>query len=320
MAEFLPADRARALELLLDSLPHMIRAQNPAAGSMDAFRFMPYVLFVADHGIEHFEPAMEAQYELTKVFTAEFSIRAYLVRYPEPTLDRLRQWTADPSEHVRRLVSEGTRPRLPWAPALTAFKADPAPVLDLLDLLIDDESEYVRRSVANNLNDISKDNPATAIAAAGRWWSSDPARQRLVRHGLRTLVKMGDEEALGVLGYRAGSSVRLVGMEVGPPEPRIGGQVRLAAELHNPGDSPESVLVDLRVHFVKADGTTRPKVFKGTEAVLGSGGSIVVSKTISVAQHTTRTHYSGQHRVEVLVNGMAHDAGAFTLLDPVDAL
>ena len=180
----LPAHYPDAIEVLLASAsqPH----EHRAAGGMAAFLYMPHLFFVARHGLGHFEESMRAQHALTQRFTAEYSIRAFLEKHPEATLARLRTWTGDPSEHVRRLVSEGTRPRLPWAPRLRAFQLDPRPVLELLELLKDDPALYVRRSVANNLNDIGKDHPALLTAVAKRWLRGASAeRQWIVNHALR---------------------------------------------------------------------------------------------------------------------------------------
>ncbi len=255
---------------------------------------------------------MEAQYELTKRFTSEFSIRAYLDRYPEQTLTRLGEWATDENVHVRRLVSEGTRPRLPWAPRLRAFQADPAPVLALLELVKDDPEEYVRRSVANNLNDISKDHPDLVVEVASRWWKGgDSQRRKLVRHGLRTLIKQGHPGALRVLGYGPESAVRLARVHVEPATVPIGEKVRIRVDLHNPSEDEQGALVDLIVHFVKANGSTSPKVFKGAERMLEAGSEAQIKKTISIAQHSTRTHYPGTHRVEVQLNGIVYPGPEF---------
>ena len=143
LAETLPQDRVLAIEILLDS----VKPENleEKLSGMESFLLLPHVFFVAEHGLECFEASMGAQYELTKRFTAEFSIRSFLMRYPGETLERLQLWATDPNVHVRRLVSEGTRPRLPWAPRLKQFQEDPGPVIELLEVLKDDSEEYVRR-------------------------------------------------------------------------------------------------------------------------------------------------------------------------------
>jgi 3-methyladenine DNA glycosylase AlkC len=256
---------------------------------------------------------MTTQYELTKRFTAEFSIRAFIDRYPDATLDRLRVWAINDNVHVRRLVSEGTRPRLPWAPRLRRFQDDPTPVIEILDLLKEDEEEYVRRSVANNLNDISKDHPDIAVETAARWWSDDPTTRRLVRHGLRTLIKAGDTRALEVLGYGVDSPIRMREFTIEPTEVRIGESVRITADLENPSDKPAEALVDFVIHFVKANASTSPKVFKGGERSISPADTARVSKKVSVAQHSTRTHYPGTHRVDVQINGVTHHGGEFVL-------
>jgi 3-methyladenine DNA glycosylase AlkC len=313
LAEFLPDDRALALRVIIDSLPE--HGDAAELTGMEGFRYLPYVFFVADHGLDHFETAMTAQYELTKRFTAEFSIRAYLEHAPEATLDRLHVWARDPDVHVRRLVSEGTRPRLPWAPRLPAFQADPSPVIELLELLKDDPEEYVRRSVANNLNDISKDHPERATEVARRWWTEgDDVRRKLVRHGLRTLVKQGDPAALEILGYVADSPIQVDAVVIDPDRVAIGDKVRIEVSLTNPSDTPAGGLVDLRVHFVKANGATSPKVFKGAEVTIPPGQTTAVRKTVSIAQHSTRTHYRGFHSVDIMLNGVTHDGGSFEVL------
>jgi 3-methyladenine DNA glycosylase AlkC len=313
LAETLPADRRRALEIITLAVGPEI--EEPELTGMEGFRYLPFVFFVADHGTDCFEEAMAAQYELTKRFTAEFSIRAYLERYPDETLARLHIWAHDDSVHVRRLVSEGTRPRLPWAPQLKRFREDPTPVLELLELLKDDEAEYVRRSVANNLNDIAKDHPEVVVATAELWWSGDTNRRRLVRHGLRTLIKQGDSGALAVLGYGKDSPTRIDGVAVTPEVVRIGESVRITVDLVNSSDRPSEALVDILVHFVKANGSTSPKVFKGGERSLQPGDRAVVSKLISVAQFSTRTHYPGVHIVEIQINGRIEPGGSFEIRD-----
>jgi 3-methyladenine DNA glycosylase AlkC len=311
MARHLPRDPEAAIDILIASLgPKDERLQG-----MESFRYLPHVLFVAAYGLDCFEASMRAQYELTQRFTAEFSIRAFIERHPEATLARLREWATDPSPHVRRLVSEGTRPRLPWAQRLRRFQEDPAPVLELLELLRDDPEEYVRRSVANNLNDIAKDHPDVVVEVGARWLQdATPDRRRLVKHALRTLVKQGYAGALALLGYSGNSPVTVTAVRITPAIPAIGERVRIEVAMRNNSAAVASALVDLRVHFVKANGAHSPKVFKGGELELQPAADAVVRKTVSLAQHTTRTHYPGRHRVEVLLNGVAHDAGTFDVV------
>ena len=310
----LPQGYEQAIEILVASLGP--RLETSELTGMDVFVYLPHVFFVAEFGVEHFEASMRAQYELTQRFTAEYSIRVFLERYQKRTLTRLRGWAADANVHVRRLVSEGTRPRLPWAPRLRAFQDDPQPVLELLDLLKDDPELLVRRSVANNLNDIGKDNPAALIATCRRWMRQPtPERRWLVRHALRSAVKRGDTEALEIVGFVPAGAVLVRAVHVTPAVVPIGESVTVTVELTNEGSSTEQLLVDLRVYFVKANGKPSPRVFKLKELELEPQTPTRVTKTISLAQHTTRTHYPGHHRVEVLVNGRASGFGEFDLVE-----
>lgn len=305
LGHHLPADPREAVALVTASLGPI----DPTLQGMGPMRYLPLAVFVGQVGLPAFEESMTAQYELTKRFTAEFSIRPFLAHEPQRTLARLREWTADPDENVRRLVSEGTRPRLPWAARLPAFIADPAPVLELLELLRDDPSEYVRRSVANNLNDISKDHPEVVCAVASRWWGdADQQRRRTLRSALRTLVKKGDPQALAILGHGPAEHVELLDVQVQPARAAIGERVRIAAtiaDLRRPGAQPEieQIAVDFVVHFVKANGSRAPRVFKGGLPHLAAAGRATLTKSVSLAQLSTRTHYPGRHRVEVQVNG-----------------
>jgi 3-methyladenine DNA glycosylase AlkC len=285
MQRHLDPDPATAIEQL-----------NEAIGTEPrGFFYNPHSFFIQEYGLPAYDESIAAMHRLTQVFTAEFCIRPFIVEHPR-TMDQLREWTADPSEHVRRLVSEGTRPRLPWATQLPHFRKDPEPVIALLDLLKDDPSEYVRRSVGNNLNDISKDHPRRAIEVATAWMP-----RPLVRRGLRTLIKAGDPDALAVLGYVAGAATARADL---PDTLQIGQRLRLAVEV----DSQTPVMVDIVVEFVRPRGVGR-KVFKGAE-LPGSG---TVRRTISFEQLSTRKVYPGPHRIAVLLNGAQVDLGLIVI-------
>jgi 3-methyladenine DNA glycosylase AlkC len=312
LAKHLPPDYPTAIGILLDTLDTPL--SNTHSFGMSAFFYLPHTLFVARYGLDHFDVSMHAQYVLTQHFTAEFSIRPFIVRHPQATLAVLHHWTQDESEHVRRLVSEGTRPRLPWASQLPAFKRDPRPALALLEQLKDDDSLYVRRSVANHLNDIGKDNPAILEKTARRWLKqASPERRWLVQHALRSAIKRGESGALSVLGLDKRSSVIVCDVHLGPKRAVIGQQLHLQLALHNPGTKPEKVLADFRIHYVKANGSTRPKTFKLKTLTLAAGATATLRKTVSLADMSTRKHYPGQHGVELLLNGHPSPLGTFVL-------
>lgn len=315
----LPPDVPEALALLVAAMepPQPLDAVGEPASDgrpHSGFLYLPHSLYIARHGPAHADAALDAMHALTQRFTAEFCLRPCLQQQRAATLARLAQWAGDPSAHVRRLVSEGTRPRLPWAPRLPDFQRDPAPVLPLLQRLRDDPSAYVRRSVANHLNDIGKDHPALLVATARDWWAgAGPERQRLLRHALRSAVKRGDTDALAVLGLGHEAALAVHGVRIAPESPRIGGAVDIALTLHNPGPAACTALADLRVGYAKADGRVRPRVFKLQTVTLAPGASHTLVKRLSLVQMSTRTHHPGEHPVELLLNGRAQPLGAFTL-------
>ena len=241
-------------------------------------------------------------------------IRPFLERHRDATLDRLKRWATDENQHVRRLVSEGSRPRLPWASRLRAFQEDPSPVLELLELLKDDPELYVRRSVANNLNDIGKDHPDVLVAVARRWLKGATEERRwIVHHALRSAVKRTESGALAALGFGLAANVAVRGASIAPERVRIGQSVTMRLSVVNKEAAPQRVLADLRVHFVKSNGQPSAKTFKLRTLELAPRESVVLQKTISLAQHTTRKHYPGTHRVELLLNGKARRLGSFEI-------
>jgi len=309
----LPPDTRHALEILVASLPPIVPVEENHEFS--SFLYLPYTVFIGDHGPEHFDLGMQANYEITQRFTAEFSIRPFLVQHQERTLEMLHAWTSDASHHVRRLVSEGTRPRLPWASRLPMFQRDPAPVIALLEKLKDDPSLYVRRSVANNLNDIGKDNPDVLFTVARTWLKgAGTDREWIVNHALRSSIKRGEKEAFEILGFGEQPNSRITECRIVPERVEIGTSVQVEVRVHNDAKKAQNLLVDLQVHFVKSNGSTSAKVFKVAAFELSAGESRVVRKTISVRQHTTRTHYPGIHQVDVLINNTPTTIGSFTLV------
>lgn len=286
-----------------------------APGGPGGFFYLPHSIWLSRAGLDHLDAALAAQHALTQRFTAEFSLRPYLARDAAAVLRRLQAWAVDDNAHVRRAVSEATRPRLPWAPRLPAFIADPRPVLPLLEMLRDDPSSYVRRSVANHLNDIGKDHPGLLLEVAGRWLrDAPPERRALVRHGLRTALKRGDPQALGLLGHGKAAPMAISAARITPARVHVGDTVRIEVDLRNKGREAAHALVDLRVHYARPDGTARPRVFRWKTVSLPARGAERLRKSLSLRQMSTRTHHPGEHRVELMLNGRTHVLGRFTVL------
>jgi 3-methyladenine DNA glycosylase AlkC len=312
MAQCLPADFMAAADIVQDALAEPLITDQSFA--MASFVYLPHGFFVANEGITHHERSMTLLHAITQRFTSEFAIRRFLLEQPEATLKVLASWCQDSSEHVRRLVSEGTRPRLPWAARLPAFQADPTPVISLLEQLKDDTSSYVRRSVANNLNDISKDHPQRVLDLAEAWLvDADDNRRALVRHGLRSLIKAGDAQALALMGFVPAAGITLAQVSLLPAAPRRGEHLQISCELINQNTQAQSLCVDLRIHYLRQNGRYGIKVFKWKTLTLAAGESSVLSYRLSLADMTTRRHYEGRHLASLLVNGEVFDLGEFEL-------
>lgn len=266
LREFLPADYPEALRILLAMLQDEQVSPSKDAG----LRLMAIPAFIEIYGLDHPRESLDAMPAITRVSSCEFAIRPLLVAHPQATLAHLQSWTQHEDEHVRRLVSEGSRPRLPWAPPLRHFIADPAPTLSLLEKLKDDPSLYVRRSVANHLNDISKDHPERVLERMADWHEgASPERSWLIRHALRTLVKRGDQRALAILGFGA-ANVELRGLILTPEVLQFGNALEFSCELLNRESGDTRLMIDYVMHFRKANGKTAPKVFKLKQARLAN--------------------------------------------------
>lgn len=315
LERYLPPDFPAAASLLERALAPLDVGPGAAreAQGLQGWFLWSVGEFVARRGLAAPQRALHCLQALTQRFTAEFAIRPFLVTHQSMVLQTLAEWAHHPSEHVRRLVSEGTRPRLPWGMQLRAFVADPSPVLPLLDALQDDPSEYVRRSVANHLNDIAKDHPALVVDWLRRHLpTASPERRALLRHASRTLVKQGHPDVLAAWG-RGAALQGTAALRVAPASLPFGESLTLAVTLRSNVTHPQSLTVDYVVHHRKANGETSPKVFKGWETNLAPGASLTLTKRHAVRPITTRRYYPGRHRVVLQVNGAALAEAHFDL-------
>jgi 3-methyladenine DNA glycosylase AlkC len=261
--------------------------------------------FVARRGIRHPERALRALHALTQRLTAEWAIRPLIVAHPCLALDTLLAWTRDPSPHVRRLASEGSRPRLPWGLQLKSLIADPSPTLPILAALQDDRSDYVRRSVANHLNDIAKDHPQLVVDWVQRHLPGAPNERRaLLSHASRTLIKQGHAGMLALWGAGSAFDGRCT-FKATPKRVQVGDSVALTLTLRSTSTAAQALLIDYSVHHVKANGSTSAKVFKGWKLKLDAGESRTLTRQHSFKAVTTRRYHAGPHRFEVSINGAA---------------
>ncbi len=307
---------------LIAALPVACDAAHDPAGRGAALSGWPVwalLQIVEDHGLPARDESLAAMHALTPLWSAEFAIRPFLRADPERTLRVLHTWAQDPNEHVRRLASEGSRPRLPWGGRLRRFDDDPAHTLPVLERLRSDPALYVRRSVANHLNDLAKRHPDRVVEVLTRWQREIPCDETtwLTRHATRTLIKQGHRGALALRGF-APPALSVDAFTVSPAVLELGDALQLHAALtaHAPaaaaGDA-QRWAVDFVVHHVKADGSRSPKVFKWREVRAAPGAVVRLDKSHRIRPITTRRYYPGEHVVELQVNGRVFARQRFVL-------
>ena len=314
----LPADFATAADLIEASLLPVRRDEElgelrTSEAGLAGWALWPVTEFVARRGLASPERALACLHALTQRFTAEWAIRPFIVAHPELSFATLQRWLDDPSPHVRRLVSEGSRPRLPWGLQLKGLIADPSPTLPLLAALQDDESEYVRRSVANHLNDIAKDHPAIVADWVERHLPDASAERRaLLKHASRTLIKQGDARILKAwgLGKRFAGEASLA---LSPKRVQLGESLTMTLVLHSTAKRTQKLVIDYAVHHVKASGERTPKVFKGWAFELAAGESRTLVKRHSMREVTTRRYHAGRHAIDLRINGEVLTEAEFDL-------
>jgi len=283
--------------------PKQIEVLWKVAPSFGGLEGMLFPDFIEQFGLDDFETSIGALEYFTQFSSSEFAVRPFLLRYAARMLRVMRQWAAHKNEHVRRLASEGSRPRLPWAMALPAFKKDPSPTLPILATLRVDPSDYVRRSVANHLNDIAKDHPELVLEIASRWLKANPATAGLVKHACRTLLKRGDSRALALFGYQRSESVDVLGLRLSASTLRLGDDLCFQFVVQHRAPAPLPLRLEYAVDFVKADGKTNRKIFQISEGLFVPHQPRQFERKHRFRDFTTRHHYDGEHRLSILVNG-----------------
>lgn len=271
-----------------------------AAPSLGGFEGMFVPQFVASYGMDDWDASLPALAHFTQFGSSEFAIRPFILADPQRVMELMLRWASHENYHVRRLASEGCRPRLPWAMALPDFKKDPSLIFPILEQLRDDPEEYVRRSVANNLNDISKDHPGLILDLTEKWLGANKNRDKLLKHACRTLLKAGDERAMALFGFGKPEGVTVSTPSFAQDQIAIGENLHFSFVIH----CAQSVHLRLEyaVIYAKAKGKRSRKVFKISERDYPEGETSIQRKQ-AFRDLTTRKHYPGEHGLEILVNG-----------------
>ncbi|RUS46730.1 DNA alkylation repair protein [Cohnella sp. AR92] len=301
----LPSEYERALAILDE--------MSPECGG---FPYLIFPDFVERFGLDHWELSIRALERFTSLSSSEFAVRPFIRKDPQKMMKRMLEWAKHPDEHVRRLASEGCRPRLPWADALPAFKKDPSPILPILELLKADSSEYVRRSVANNLNDISKDHPELVLDIAKRWSGNDPLTDSMLKHACRTLIRASaNPEALELFGLHAPKGIAVEALEPSVGRVPAGGSAEVRYSVRVPNGPAVKLRLELAVRYPRQGGRTYRKLFKLSEKSVEGGGSLAGSRMLIFRDLSTRKHEPGIHGLALIVNGHELAAAEIELLE-----
>jgi len=299
---FLPMSYEKSIDILKQVFPKISTKYN-----MENFIFQD---FVEVYGLEDFKTSMSALEVFTEDSSSEFAIRQFILKYPQETMKQMKKWTSSNSLHVRRLASEGCRSRLPWAIALKEFKTNPDEVIKILELLKNDESAYVRKSVANSLNDISKDNPSIAKKLARKWLHVDKVRDDLVKHACRTLLKSGDKEVLELFGFTKPVSLHVENFECSN-EVKVGEYLEFSF-LINSQKNLGKLRLEYKLYFLRLNGTYGKKVFKISE-LSSTCREKKITKKHSFKTISTRKYYAGVQKIEIIINGVNYCDSEFRL-------
>lgn len=307
LCRYLPSDFPAAAECirraLHPSLDGNARGEGSTEQGIQGWLILPLTEYVGRHGGESLPLAMELLKELTMRFTSEFGIRHLWLSHPDEVMCIVSRWVDHENEHVRRLVSEGSRPRLPWGLQLRGFIEQPKRTWHLLEALRDDPSPYVRKSVANHLNDNARDHPESVIALAREWQrGASIERQRLIRHALRNLLKQGNPAALGLYQWEK-PLLRGAKLSLAREHIALGEDLEFRLDLISDARVSQSLRMDYVIHHQKASGRTSPKVFCWKDTTLDASEECQFVRRHSFRPITTRVYYPGIHRLEIKANG-----------------
>lgn len=310
LGSFLPNDFASASKIISQT------AQTIKADESREFAFHYIFLpdFIEIFGLEHFELSIQAFEEITQLISAEFAVRPFIQKYPKEMMAQMLAWSKHPNYMVRRLASEGCRPRLPWGMALKELKKDPSPILPILENLKADEAETVRKSVANNLNDIAKDHPDLVLKIAEKWQGQHPKTDWIIKHACRTLLKKANGTALSHFGFTPINSLIINGLSINKNQLKIGEVLEFSFEFSHQEVKNTKLRLEYGIDYVKAKGGTSRKIFQISETEFLPNQNFTIQRKQRFQDFTTRKHYPGTHQLAIIVNGQEIEKITFELI------
>ncbi len=307
--QFMPENFPEAVALI-DKIIKNLKKNSFTDGNLAFIFFADYI---EKYGLEDFKTSAKAFVSITQFISCEFAVRPFILKYKEKMIDEMTKWSLHENHHVRRLASEGSRPRLPWAMAIPYLKKDPTSILPILENLKNDPSEYVRRSVANNLNDIVKDNPEIVLEIAQKWKGISKETDAIIKHGCRTLLKQGHPEILSHYGLES-TNIELSNFEIKTPKVKIGDYLQFQFHLNNKNDEVKTIRLEYAVHYKKSKGHLAKKVFKISEKIYQPHQLTKVERNQSFKLITTRVFHTGMHQLSIIINGNESEALEFELI------
>lgn len=279
------------------------------------FELMFFPDFIEVYGLNDFKESVVCMEEITKKSSCEFAVRPFLKKYPTKMLDQMKTWSTHDNAMVRRLATEGCRPRLPWAMALEDYKKNPNPILPILEQLKNDESESVRRSVANNINDIAKDHPELVCDLLENWKGDNNNVDWVVKHGARTLLKQGNTRMMTLFGYCSLDCIEISDLNVITEKVVFGNALEFEIGIRNMSSKEIKLRLEYGIYFLKANGSLSRKVFKWSEREWQTNEKKQMNKKHMLKAISTRKYYSGFQEISLIINGIEVDKKPFELLD-----
>lgn len=295
--------------IMLLQLTDELQKQRGGAGGFE-FMFLPD--FVQQYGQHDYKNSVKCIERITQFISCEYAIRPLIMHYEKQAIPQLIAWSKHKNHHVRRLASEGSRPRLPWGMALPNYKKDPSPILPILHQLKNDPSEYVRRSVANNLNDIAKDNPNVVLKLAEEWKGISEQTDPVIKHGCRTLLKQGHAHVLNYFGLNS-NQIKVTNFSITLPQISVGQYLEFTFDVQNNSKIAQTLRLEYAVHYLRNNGQHNKKVFKISERVFEPNEQQAITRKQSFKPITTRKFYAGTQRLSIIVNGKEFEVLAFEL-------
>lgn len=319
LKNFLPKDYKTAIAKILELINHVketeywLKVQDTKFGLSLEYSFLGG--YIEEYGLDDYKTSVEALEEITQFTSCEGAVRPYIIKYPNEMMEQMLVWSKHKNWAVRRVSSEGCRPRLPWHMALPKLKENPSPIIPILENLKNDKSESVRKSVANNLNDIAKDNPEVVIDLVRKWQDKSKNTDWVIKHGCRTLLKQGNSEVMEIFGFGSINNISVKDFHISTPKVKIGEALEFNFKLLNNNKKKSKIRLEYGIYYQKANASLSKKVYKISEKEYKENSITEINRKQSFRVITTRKFYLGLHKLSIIINGNEFEKYDFELIE-----